>query len=211
MLVRTFMTQPAICVAPDTACREALRMFRERRIRRAPVTADGKLVGILCERDLLRVLPGSVVELDSDAGYAAERKTVRSAMTARPVTIASDAHLEDAARIMLEHKVGGLPVVDHGLVAGMVTESDLFRALIQAIGAREGIRITVLVPAPGVGGEVPTDVALLCLGLELRITTLLTHETPGGERMLLLCATGARTAELPRALSDAGYSLIEAQ
>ena len=210
MFVRTFMTKPAISLDPEMGCREALQLFQVQRIRRAPVVAGTRLIGIISERDLLRVLPASVLELDSAAGYLAAQRHVRSAMTADPLTVEPDTHLEDAARIMTRRRIGGLPVVEHGLVIGMLTESDLFRALIQIIGAEEGIRITAMPPVSGAGGGFNDNIAVLCMRLSLRLNTLLTHSSPGGGRIVTICATGKRTKELPKALSDAGYTLIEA-
>lgn len=210
MLVRTFMSAPAITVEPEMTCRDALRLFQKQRIRRAPVVAEARLVGILSERDLLRALPGSVLELDTSAGYLAERKPVHSVMTADPFTVEPDTHLEDAAHLMVERRIGGLPVVEQGRVIGMITESDLFRALIQVIGGSQGMRITALPPERGVASGHNDNVALICLRLSLRLNTLLTHSTPGGGQMLMVCATGARAKELPKALTDEGYTLIEA-
>lgn len=210
MFVRTFMMKPAITLDPELGCREALQLFHAQRIRRAPVVAGTRLIGIISERDLLRVLPASVLELDSDAGYLAARRHVRSAMTPDPLTVGPDTHLEDAARIMARRRIGGLPVVERGLVIGMLTESDLFRALIQIIGGEEGIRITAMPPEPGAGGGFNDNIATLCMRLSLRMDTLLTHSGPGGGRLVMICATGQRTKELPKALSDAGYTLIEA-
>ena len=209
MLVRTFMSTPVIALTEDVTCREALRLFEQRGIRRAPVLRGARLVGIVSEGDLLRALPASVTQLDTPEGLLAERRPLGAIMTRELHTTNPDMHLEDAAASMIANKVGALPVVESGEVVGIVTESDLFRALIQVMGGTQGVRITLLPPAPGAASGHNDNLALLCLRLSLRLELLLTHSTRGGGRMLMIRAVGARVHDLPAVLADAGYTVVE--
>lgn len=209
MLVRYFMTAPVTTVTEDLPCRAALRLFREKRFRRAPVVRGNLLVGMVSERDLLRVLPGAIAELESAAGERAEHALVGQIMTRRPETVGPDTHLEDVARVLMTRKTGGLPVVENGAVVGIITESDLFRALVEIMDREEGVRLTVVPPPRGGETSHNDDVALIALRLGLRVVTLLTHESPGGAPLLTLRALGARWSELPDQLARAGYVVIE--
>jgi acetoin utilization protein AcuB len=184
-------------------------MFSLRGIRRAPVLRGEKLVGMVSEGDLLRVLPSTVEALNTAEGHLAERRPVSAIMTHDPCVVGPDTHIEDAARCMLERKIGGMPVVHAGEVIGMVTESDLFRALIEALGGERGIRLTVMPPQSEEADAPDPDIAAICVQLSLRLVTLLTHSTPGGAPMVTLRAEGTRASQLPEALSDAGYRIVE--
>jgi CBS domain-containing protein len=209
MLVRTFMTTPVIALSEELTCRDALRLFQEQKIRRAPVLREKRLLGIVSDRDLMRALPGSVLALDTPEGQLAETQNVGAIMTRDPHTATPDMHIEDAAASLLRHKIGALPVVEAGEVIGIVTESDLFRALIQVIGGTEGVRLTLLPPPAGVASGHNDNIALLCLRLSLRLELLLTHSTPGGKKMVQIRAVGARVRDLPVVLADAGFAVVE--
>lgn len=209
MLVRYFMTAPVVSVTEDFLCRAALRLFRSRHIRRAPVMRNDLLVGMVSERDLLRVLPGAIAELESAAGERAEHALVGQVMTRAPETVGPDAHLEDVARVLMQRKIGGLPVVENRAVIGIITESDLFRALVEIADRSDGVRLTVAPPERVEAGSHNDDVAMLALRLGLRVVTLLTHESPGGALLQTVRAVGTRWRELPDQLARAGYVVIE--
>ncbi|MBI5362587.1 MAG: CBS domain-containing protein [Planctomycetes bacterium] len=199
------MTAPVTTVTEDLPCRAALRLFREKGFRRAPVMRGDLLVGMVSERDLVRVLPSSVADLDSAAGLRAERALVGQVMAKRPEIVGPDAHLEDVARVMLQKKIGGMPVVEGRALVGIITETDLFRALLQISDRTDGVRLTLATPA----GTRSDDVALISLRIGLRLVTLLTHESPGGAPLVTLRAVGARWRELPDLLAKAGYAVIQ--
>lgn len=205
MLVRYFMTAPVTTVTEDLPCRAALRFFREKGFRRAPVMRGDLLVGMVSERDLLRALPSSVADLESEAGLRAERTLIGQVMARRPEIVEPGAHLEDVARVMLQKKIGGMPVIEGSALVGIITESDLFRALLQISDRADGVRLTIATPV----GARSDDVALVCLRIGLRLVTLLTHESPGGAPLVTLRAVGTRWRELPDALLKAGYAVIE--
>jgi acetoin utilization protein AcuB len=153
MLVKERMSHPVITVHPDLPMQEALKLMRTEHIRRLPVVDRlGQLVGIVSERDLLHAAPSSATSLSIwEIHYLLSQITVEKIMAREVVTIHEETPLEEAARIMADRKIGGLPVVRDGEVVGMVTETDLFRVFLEMLGAREpGIRITALVPnVPG--------------------------------------------------------------
>jgi acetoin utilization protein AcuB len=148
MFVGERMSRPVISVSPDAPINEVLAMFRNEHIRRAPVMKDGKLVGIVSERDLLNASPSSATTLSVwELNYLISKVKVKDVMTKKVITVDADIPIEEAARLMADKKIGGLPVVSAGKVVGVITETDLFKILLELMGARQkATRVTVTVP-----------------------------------------------------------------
>ena len=148
MFVGERMSRPVISVSPEAPINEVLAMFRNERIRRAPVMKEGKLVGIVSERDLLNASPSSATTLSVwELNYLISKVKVKDVMTKKVITVDKDTPIEEAARIMADKKIGGLPVLSSGKVVGVITETDLFKILLELMGARQkATRVTVTVP-----------------------------------------------------------------
>lgn len=148
MLVGSRMKQPVITVSPDMPINEALNLMKSERIRRTPVVKDGKLLGIVSSEDLLNASPSSATSLSIwEMNYLLSKITVKDVMTKKVITVSEDTPIEEAARIMADNKIGGLPVMRKEKVVGIITETDLFKILLELMGAREsGIRVMVLIP-----------------------------------------------------------------
>jgi CBS domain-containing protein len=122
MLVRNRMSGPAVTVRQDADFQKALALMQEKKLRRLPVVDDdGQLVGIVVERDLLVAA----------MRYLQSRVEVGDVMTRNVVTVGPDTDLNEVARTMLERKIGGLPVVEHGRLVGIITESDIFKRFVE--------------------------------------------------------------------------------
>lgn len=152
MFVGERMSRPVITVTPEMPINDVLAMFRKEHIRRAPVMKDGKLVGIVSERDLLNATPSSVTTLSIwELNYLISKVTVKNVMAKKVVTVDQDTPIEEAARIMADKKIGGMPVMSAGKVVGIITETDLFKILFELMGARQkALRVTAtLTDKPG--------------------------------------------------------------
>lgn len=206
MLVRHFMTRHVVTVKESLRCREALRLFQAQHIRRAPVMRGEKIVGMVSLTDLLRILPGSVGELDTRSGAANESSIVGQVMARKLITLDPEDHLEDAARKMLTHKIGGLPVLADGKLEGVLTESDIFRAFVGMTTAAGELRVTFAQPT-GVANA--PDPILIALRLGFRVRGYLVHERPGGEEIALMRIQGQKKQELIDLLGQAGYTIVE--
>jgi len=147
MLVGERMSHPVISVSPETPINDALALFKKEHIRRTPVIKDGKLVGIVSETDLLNASPSPVSSLSIwEMNYLLSKVTVKQVMTRKVMTVGEDMPIEEAARIMADNKIGGLPVIRGGKVVGIITETNLFRIFIELMGAREkGVRVSALI------------------------------------------------------------------
>lgn len=132
-LIKDWMTRDVVTVTPDTILPEAHRLMSDHNIRRLPVVEDGRLVGIITRGDVRGAEPSEATSLSIwELNYLLARLAINEIMTSNPVTVSGDATISEAAQLMLEHKISGLPVVDeNGRVAGIITESDIFRLVVQ--------------------------------------------------------------------------------
>jgi CBS domain-containing protein len=134
--IRYWMRAPAITVNLAAPLSEALAIMRENNIRRLPVVLDtGELRGIITHGDIRGADLLRAAGVDSlDIADALQRVKVYEVMAEQPLTISAETSLREAALLMIENKIGGLPVVDmDSMVVGIVTESDLFEALLQQL------------------------------------------------------------------------------
>jgi acetoin utilization protein AcuB len=148
MLVGERMSHPVITVSPDLPIVDALNLMKREHIRRAPVVKDGKMVGIVSDKDLLNASPSSATSLSVwELNYLLSKITVKEIMTKNVLSVDEKTPIEEAARIMADNKIGGLPVCRGDEVVGIITETDLFKIFLELMGAREpGVRVTVLIP-----------------------------------------------------------------
>ncbi len=137
MQIKDHMTRPPITAPPEMPMQEALQLMRERGIRRLPVVdKKGKLVGIVSDRDLLHASPSDATSLSVwELNYLLSKVTLKDVMTKNVITVTPETPVQEAARIMAEKKIGGLPVVQAGKVVGIITETDLFRVLLELLPA----------------------------------------------------------------------------
>lgn len=162
MLVGVRMSKPAITIPPDMPINEALNLMKRDRIRRTPVVHDGKLVGIVSDKDLLNASPSPATSLSVwEMNYLLSKITVKDVMTRKVLTVNEDTPIEEAARIMADNKIGGMPVMRGTKVVGIITETDLFKIFLELMGAREkGVRATLMIhDQPGKLAEITKAVA----------------------------------------------------
>ena len=148
MLVGERMSHPVISAHPDMPIVDALDLMNREHIRRMPVVNNGKLVGIVSDKDLLNASPSQATSLSVwELNYLVSKITIKDVMTKDVLTVQETTPIEEAARIMADNKIGGLPVMRDHEIIGMITETDLFKIFLELMGAREsGVRVTVLIP-----------------------------------------------------------------
>ncbi len=164
MLVGERMTRNPFTATPDMPVSEALGLIRREKVRRLPVLnkPHGKLVGIVSEKDLLYASPSPATSLSMwEINYLLAKLKVRGVMTEPVITVSEGEPLENAARIMVDNKIGGLPVMRKETLVGIITETDLFKIFIELFGAREkGVRVTMLIPTiKGELAKITTEIA----------------------------------------------------
>jgi len=149
MLVRERMSTQPVTIAADVTITKALQVMRQYEVRRLPVLdEEGNLVGIISEKDLLYASPSPATSLSIyEMHYLLSRLRVTELMTTDPITVSPDTPLEEAARIMADNKIGGLPVMEGGRLVGIITETDIFKVFLEMLGARDkGLRLTLEMP-----------------------------------------------------------------
>ena len=149
MLVKERMSHHPITIPPGTSLHDALRIMRGAKIRRLPVLSkEGRLIGIVSEKELLYASPSPATSLSMhELNYLVSKIKVDDLMTREVITISEDCPLEEAARVMVDNNIGALPVLRGETLVGMITESDLFKVFLELLGARVwGLRATVKVP-----------------------------------------------------------------
>jgi acetoin utilization protein AcuB len=208
MLVADRMTRELHTITPDTNVSEALNLMQEYSVRRFPVLDKrGHLVGIVLEKDLLYASPSPATSLSVyEIGYLLSKLKVEKVMSRDVITVAADAPLEEAARIMIDNKIGGLPVMEGQKLVGIITETDIFKVLLEMLGAREsGVRITFGVhDEPGVLSKITGAIAEL--GGD--IITLGTFCEEGAdceeEGILMIKVTGVEGTLLVKTMEEIG-------
>jgi CBS domain-containing protein len=132
--VAQWMSRPAINAPATMTLPEARQLMRERRIRRLPVVdAAGRLVGIVTEGDINRVSDSHVTDVrDYNLYHRVADLPIGEIMTREVVTVTPDTLIMDVARRLLDHRIGGVPVVQGEQIVGVITESDLFRMIVSA-------------------------------------------------------------------------------
>jgi acetoin utilization protein AcuB len=159
------MSRHPITVRPDVPIHEALQIMRREKIRRLPVLDENdRLVGIVAEKDLLYASPSSAKALNVyELQYLLAKLTVGDVMTRNVITTTEFTPLEEAAKVMVDNKIGALPVMRGDKLVGIITETDIFKVFLELLGAREkGLRLTLLVPeAQGVLASLTGTIAEL--------------------------------------------------
>lgn len=157
MLVRDCMTTKLITIDEDTPIMKAFQVMKDNIIRRLPVVKDDKIRGIVTDRDMKEATPSKATSLDVHEIYSllSEIK-VKDIMSKDLLTIGPDESIEKAAMLMLKKKVSGLPVMESGKLVGIITQTDIFKALIDISGLnRGGVKIAIEIPdIPGTTQEV---------------------------------------------------------
>ncbi len=171
MYVRNLMSQPVITVTTNTGAGVALQLMREKIIRRLPIVdSEGRLVGIVNDRSLLRLLA------EPRRHRSDPVPTVERIMSSPVVTVTSDLPLEEAAALMADKRVGALLVVENEKPIGIVTDRDLYRVFFDLLGGRDpGLRVTLRAPA---NVDILADVAIAVsnAGGALRSFGSVTHQ-----------------------------------
>ena len=148
MLVKNWMSKSVITIDINSSMQEAGHLIEKHHIRMLPVMNREKLVGIITDRDLKRSSASDATSLEKhELLYLLLKIKVRDIMTKNPICVTPDYTIEETARILMEHKISGVPVVGtNGEVDGIVTQSDLCRVLINLTGVdRRGIQFSLQV------------------------------------------------------------------
>ncbi len=128
--VAEIMTTEVVTVEPQNSIATAIRLMRQGQLRRLPVVEDGVLVGIVTSGDLRRITGlASILKDPSQDNFLWHHIPVANVMTRDPISLSPDTPISEAARLLVQHKIGGLPIVADGRLVGIITTSDLLGTL----------------------------------------------------------------------------------
>jgi acetoin utilization protein AcuB len=135
ILIRDWMTSDVITITPDTPITQAHQIMKKNHIRRLPVVEENILKGIVTIGDVREASPSGATTLSIwELNYLWSQLAVKDVMSSRAFTVTADEPMINAAKLMLDHKISGLPVVDEkNALIGIITESDVFRMLVKSI------------------------------------------------------------------------------
>ena len=204
MFVAKRMTPNPTTIESTTTIADASELMRKRKFRRLPVVDNGRLVGIVTDRDLRTVAPSPATTLSIfELNYLLAKMQVKDIMHKDVITIPVDATIEEAALIMSTRHIGGLVVVgENGSVVGVITETDIFNSFVEIMGLKEGkIRFTFKV-SNQVG--VLHDISGVFKDLGINISSLATYPVEDGAEMVIRF-NAQDTVELEKQLTEIGY------
>jgi len=206
LLVRDWMTGNLVTLSPKASVAEALTLCRERRIRHIPIVEEGRLIGIVSDRDLRDASPALG---DAERASTLQEKRVGDVMTREVSTTVPEESIENVAQEMYELKIGSLPVVaeeDEEKLLGIVTSSDVMRALVTLAGLPEpGYRIEVRA-ANRAGILVEVAGKFQDLGADI-FSVLSDPDQRSGNRTMVFQLVSADPSSVMEGLKMAGYEV----
>jgi acetoin utilization protein AcuB len=135
MLVKYWMSPTPFTVDADDSMQDAATLMKKYNIRMLPVLKDGRLTGVVSDRDLKRASASDATSLEiHELLYLLSKIKIKNIMTRNPITVPPDFTVEETAELLLRNKISGVPVVENGHVVGVITQSDVFRVLIALTG-----------------------------------------------------------------------------
>lgn len=185
MLVRSRMTPNVHTASPDTTLAEALAITRAHSIRHLPILENGRLVGLLSDRDLRLAIPPAWASQHEELLAALNDRTVGEIMVTEIIAVHPDTPVEDAARLLYTHRIGCLPVLDGDDLVGIITETDLLRAFTEIFGARSAAT-RVEVQMPNRPGELARVVRLIGIENRVNIASMVVPPLRGGEESVAI-------------------------
>lgn len=209
MYIKDRMTKDPYTIQVNASINALMALMRERNLKKVPVLDGDRVVGIITDRDVERVSPSKATTLSIfEINYLLSKSTVRDAMTKNVFTVHPDDHIEDAAVMMRDRHISALLVVDdNNKLVGIVTESDLFDALIDMLGARfTGTRVVIKIAnKPGMLSKLGSVISET--GTNISHLAMVVADDDSDAIMLL--RTDSREIEpLQEAIKNAGFTIL---
>lgn len=212
MFVRNYMAENPITITRSTTVADALDLMRRHNFRRLPVLEAGELIGIVTDRDLREISPSPATSLSIfELNYLLAKAKVGDFIPKKKQVhvVDADAYIEEAALLMREHKVGALPVVSQGELVGIITETNIFDALIEIMGiTEEGYRISLEAQdQQGVLANISQVVATT--GTNISRVAVFRDEDEGPKAKVVLRIASGDGQEVVQKLEEHGYRILE--
>lgn len=209
MLVRDRMTPNPVTITTETSLKEALDLVRSKPFRHLPVLDEhGKLVGVVTEKSLVYASPTSTTALSVfEVDYILSRTRIGQIIQGPVITVGPDLPLEEAARVMIDHRIGCLPVVEDDKLIGIISDTDIFRVFVEGLGGgHPSLRITVVVPEQ-VGSLARVASRVADLGGNIHSLGIFWGERPE-DRVVAFRLEGVDRETAVQALEAAGIQVV---
>lgn len=209
MFVKNRMTKNPLTVQPSTPVDEALALMQQNHVRRLPILEDGKLVGLVTDKDLMRVLPSAATTLAKyEINSLLAQIPISEFMGQRVISVHENAPIEEAALLMARNHISGLPVLsDVGSLVGIITETDIFEAFVDIMGLEEGKTRVTLEVDNKVG--VVYDIARIFTESQLNIDSFVTCPKKSGKYEIIIRGGFASDDNICRQLTEHGYTVLQ--
>ncbi len=209
MFVKNRMTTEVITLKPDQTLLKAMTLIQQKRIRHLPVVQEGKVVGIVTERDVRKAGASDSSSLSIfELNYLMDQIKVSSFMTKKVITVTPDEPIEAAAKLIYDHKIGALPVVDQNQLVGLITESDILETFIEVLGINEPSVRVELELENRIGALADTTKIIKELGLYLVSLVTLPEEEGKKTRGMVIRVSPTDEKKLKEFLRTAGPPII---
>lgn len=210
MAVKDYMTKDVITITPDTRVAKAADIMREENVRRLPVLENGKLVGLVTAGTMAGATPSKATSLSIyEMNYLLNKTKIKDIMLLKVITVSPEASLEDAIYLMLQNRIGVLPVIDGDQLCGIITDRDVFKAFLHVSGyGLAGVRVVIETGnAVGVLAKIAETISKE--NLNIRRTVVDTRET--GQTIIEIQIDGEiEPGLLKEKLKDTGVNVVSA-
>jgi acetoin utilization protein AcuB len=209
MFVKNRMVTEVITLEPDQTLLKAMTLIQQKRIRHLPVVRKGKVVGIVTERDVRKAGASDSSSLSIfELNYLMDQIKVSSFMTKKVITVNPDEPIEAAAKLIYDHKIGALPVVDKGQLVGLITKSDILETFIEVLGINEPSVRVELELENRIGALADTTKVIKELGLYLVSLVTLPEEEGKKTRGMVVRVSPTDEKKLKEFLRTVGPPII---
>ena len=209
MRIRDIMTKNPSTIDSESLILDASRIMKEKKIRRLPVVEEGKLVGIVTQKDIDEATPAPTTSTSAyEFHYFLSKMKVKEVMKKDPVTLSPDTPFEEALRIGKQNKISSFLVVENGMLVGITTESDIVRFLTRALGLEEeGSRITIEGLGGKLGGELQRIISIIDANKTVLLSMLSLPRPEEKGWMIVLRIKTKDPGRIVSDLKDAGFNV----
>lgn len=207
MFVKNKMTANPFTISPDQTIPDAHEIMSQNGVKRLPVTKNGKLVGIVTKEDILRASPSEATTFSiGEITYLLSKTKMSQIMTKNPITISSNALLEEAATLMKDNNISFLPVVDENKLVGIITKSDIFSSFIELLGFRDpGTRLTIEADdEPGIMSTLTSIIG----NYGANINHVAIYRGTNGKSAIVLGINSLNTSELEKSIEAQNFKIL---
>jgi len=208
MYVESRMTKSVVTVAEDTSFYEISKILKEQGIRHLPVLTGDKVVGMISDRDVKLASPSIVTSFSKgEINYLLDKVKAKDIMHHSALTVIPETTIEEAAKLMLDNKVGALPVVKNGKIVGIICETDILEVFVEVLGlGAKSTRITLELPEKV--GILADITRIIKEGSGMIISIVSPYHPEEGLRTVVVRVQSQKVEKIVEEIKKAGYKVV---